>query len=101
MKTERHITAARGARLLRLLPLFLLACCANFVEARTQSGKSPAPKHSPVAAQSPAPKTTATAAAAAPLLKRTTTRHEIRRLGYGGTLTVYGAPEGSITIEGW
>ncbi|MEP6742385.1 MAG: hypothetical protein ABJB61_07790 [bacterium] len=39
--------------------------------------------------------------AAPPPLVRTTTRIETRRLGYGGTLTVIGAPEGSITIEGW
>jgi len=38
---------------------------------------------------------------APPPLVRTTTRNEIRRLGYGGTLTVVGAPEGLITIEGW
>jgi hypothetical protein len=37
----------------------------------------------------------------APTLTRTTTRHENRRLGYGGTLTIVGAPVGSITIEGW
>ncbi len=36
-----------------------------------------------------------------PQLVRTTTRHELRRLAYGSTLTVIGAPEGSITIEGW
>jgi len=36
-----------------------------------------------------------------PLLKRVTTRHELRRFGYGGTVTVVGAPQGSITIEGW
>ncbi|GAC1401138.1 MAG: hypothetical protein NVSMB56_16260 [Pyrinomonadaceae bacterium] len=36
-----------------------------------------------------------------PTLTRTTTRHETRRLGYGGTLTLRGAPSGSITIEGW
>ena len=36
-----------------------------------------------------------------PLLKRTMTRQETHRLGYGGMLTVYGAPEGSITIEAW
>jgi hypothetical protein len=36
-----------------------------------------------------------------PLLKRTTTRHEVRRFGYGGTFTVVGAPQGSIVIEGW
>lgn len=37
----------------------------------------------------------------APLLKRTTTRREVRRLGFGGSLTIYGAPVGSVTIEGW
>lgn len=42
-----------------------------------------------------------TAAQAAPLLKRTTTRREVRRLGFGGSLTIYGAPAGSVTIEGW
>ena len=36
-----------------------------------------------------------------PLLVRTTTRHELRRFAFGGTLTLVGAPEGSITIEGW
>jgi hypothetical protein len=34
-------------------------------------------------------------------LLRTTPRHEVRRFAYGGTLTVVGAPAGSITIEGW
>jgi hypothetical protein len=37
----------------------------------------------------------------APLLTRTTTRHETRRFGYGGSLTLIGAPNGSITIEAW
>ena len=37
----------------------------------------------------------------APLLTRTSARHEVRRFGYGGTLTIIGAPRGSITIEGW
>ena len=32
---------------------------------------------------------------------RTTTRNETTRLGYGGTVTLIGAPDGSITIEGW
>ena len=36
-----------------------------------------------------------------PTLTRTTSRHEARRFGYGSTLTVIGAPEGSITIESW
>lgn len=34
-------------------------------------------------------------------LVRTTLRHEVRWFAYGGTLTLVGAPEGSITIEGW
>lgn len=37
----------------------------------------------------------------APQLVRTTTRHELRRFAYGGTLTIIGPPDGSITIEGW
>ena len=36
-----------------------------------------------------------------PALVRTTTRNETLRLGYGGTLTLIGAPDGSITIDGW
>jgi hypothetical protein len=39
--------------------------------------------------------------AAPPALSRTTTRHEARRLGYGSTLTLVGAPAGSITVEAW
>jgi hypothetical protein len=37
----------------------------------------------------------------APLVTRTTMRHDSRRLGYGGAVTIVGAPAGSITIEGW
>jgi hypothetical protein len=36
-----------------------------------------------------------------PALVRTTIRNETIHLGYGGTLTLIGAPDGSITIEGW
>ena len=36
-----------------------------------------------------------------PLLKRTTTRHDSLRFPYGGTVTIVGAPAGSLTIEGW
>ena len=36
-----------------------------------------------------------------PQLVRTTNRREVRRFAYGGTLTLIGPPEGSITIEGW
>ena len=35
------------------------------------------------------------------LIKRTTTRNEGCRLNYGGTVTLLGAPKGSIKIEGW
>lgn len=38
---------------------------------------------------------------AMPLLTRTATRLEKRRLGYGGTVTILGAPQGSIKVEGW
>jgi hypothetical protein len=37
----------------------------------------------------------------APKLTRTTTRHEVRRFGYGSALTILGAPAGAITIEAW
>lgn len=37
----------------------------------------------------------------APLLKRTTTRRELKRVGYGGSVTLYGAPDGSVTVEAW
>jgi len=42
-----------------------------------------------------------TPAVLGPLLTRKATRHEVRRFGYGGTLTIVGAPKGSITVEGW
>ena len=35
------------------------------------------------------------------MIKRSTMRHETRRLAYGGTVTISGAPTGSIIIEGW
>ena len=35
------------------------------------------------------------------LLKRTTTRRELKRLGYGGSVTIDVAPEGSVTVEAW
>jgi len=37
----------------------------------------------------------------APTLTRTATRHERRRFAHGSTLTISGAPAGSITIESW
>jgi len=47
------------------------------------------------------PKGKATVAQTPPLLKRSTSRSETRRFGYGGTLTIIGPPSGSIVIEGW
>jgi hypothetical protein len=35
------------------------------------------------------------------LLTRTTTRRETVRFAYGGTITLIGAPKGSVTVEGW
>ena len=51
----------------------------------------------PVAAQ----KNKKPAGPVGPLLTRTITRHESRRFFYAGTVTVTGAPNGSVTIEGW
>lgn len=45
--------------------------------------------------------TNAPAPAATPALKRATSRHETRRFNYGSTLTIIGAPAGTITIEAW
>lgn len=81
------------ARLLLLLTtttaaLFIILFNFSQTDAAPHSGKS-AQKKSASPAPTPA------------LLKRTTTRTETRRLGYGGSVTLYGAPEGSITIEAW
>lgn len=77
------------ARLLRLSPAALLFINIAAV-APAQSGRPAKPKGEAKAA-----------APQAPQLKRTATRREARRLGYGGSVTVYGAPEGSVTIEAW
>jgi hypothetical protein len=42
-----------------------------------------------------------TAPAAAPLLKRTNSKSETLDFGSGGTVTITGAPTGSIRVEGW
>jgi len=70
-----------------VLLLSLISC----VGADAQSQRS---KGATAAGPSPSPMP-------APLLTRSSTRHEVRRFGYGGTLTIYGAPEGSITVEAW
>lgn len=46
----------------------------------------------PTATQAPVP--------AAPLVRRTT-RRELRRTGYGGALSILGAPVGNIRVESW
>lgn len=46
-------------------------------------------------------KQTGEAQAPTPQLVRTTTKHEVRRFGFGGTVTLIGAPNGSINVEGW
>src|ERR1041385_2410531 len=44
---------------------------------------------------------TAAPPAGVQLLTRTSTRREIRRFSYGGTVTLIAAPRGSVTVEGW
>lgn len=54
--------------------------------------------------QTPMPrvqKPTATIYPADPQLVRTATRKITRRFAYGGTVSLIGAPRGTITIEGW
>jgi hypothetical protein len=72
---------------------FLLSALVVFPHsAAAQSGRQPKEeKQEPKPAQVQTPS----------LLKRTTTRRELKRLGYGGSVTIYGAPEGSVTVEAW
>jgi hypothetical protein len=72
------------------LALLFLTCIV--IAPRPSAGQSGRPAKAKADAPTPAP---------SPLLKRTATRREVRRLGYGGSVTVYGAPEGSVTVEGW
>lgn len=53
------------------------------------------------AAQQREQKDAPAAPAAKPALTRATSRHEVRRFSYGSTLTLVGAPAGTITIESW
>lgn len=78
-----------GARIL-CLTLALLVCV--LAACYTQTTSSAQQKEKKDASQGQAP---------TPLLTRTTTRHETRRFGYGGSVTILGAPSGSITIEAW
>ncbi|MEP6635477.1 MAG: hypothetical protein ABJB97_02035 [Acidobacteriota bacterium] len=65
-----------------LIPLVLFPAPVRAQEKNRSAGKGTIPTHPP-------------------LLTRTVVRHETSRLGYGGTVTILGAPEGAIIIEGW
>jgi len=80
------------ARAVACVLLFMLVA-AGFASRRTVVAQGGGQSKDRKGAQAPAP--------AAPLLKRTTTRREVRRLGFGGSVTIYGAPVGSVTVEGW
>ncbi|HEY9401646.1 MAG TPA: hypothetical protein VIQ24_03050 [Pyrinomonadaceae bacterium] len=84
--TSELTNATRARAFLFVLCLSLASC----VGANAQSQRSRGATVNPTPTPSPAP-----------LLTRSSTRHEARRFGYGGTLTIYGAPEGSITVEAW
>ncbi|MGH9941845.1 MAG: hypothetical protein ACRD9R_05720 [Pyrinomonadaceae bacterium] len=88
MHTATDSISTRSALVRRafILVACALALSASAVIARAQK----------VVSQSNAP-----AAAVTPALTRTATRREVRRFGYGGTLSVYGAPAGSLTVEAW
>jgi hypothetical protein len=68
--------------------LFILASLFPSPLPATQTSKRPAvvPQTQPPALQ---------------LLTRSTRRHESCRFSYGGTVTLVGAPRGSVTVEGW
>jgi hypothetical protein len=87
--TQSKLRARTLAAACSLLFAFAVLAVAPPQSASTQSGRQP--KEDKAAPQ----------ATPAPPLKRTTTRRETHRLGYGGSVTVYGAPEGSVTVEGW
>lgn len=85
------LPVSRAARRLAHTCLLIICTLIAFSPctlARQKSKKSVAP-----ASAAPAP--------ARPTLTRTTIRHEVRRFAYGGTVTLLGAPAGSITIESW
>lgn len=87
-KHQKEIATTRALNGISVFFVTLLYLCASAgVHAQQKDKKSEGIK--------------AQAGTAMPLLTRTTSRHETRRFAYGGTLTVIGAPAGSITIEAW
>jgi len=75
--------------LVALVAVVLVFALAAYPSGASQSGRRSNEKKG--AGEAPPP----------PLLKRTTTRRETHRLGYGGSVTLVGAPEGSVTVEAW
>lgn len=73
-------------------PLVFVCACALVCAVASCASAQSSPQSKTSAASQPT---------GAPLLTRTTTRHELRRFAYGGTLTISGAPVGSITVEAW
>ncbi len=61
----------------------------------------PSPRAQAQSGVKPKPTPSAPAVSAPPTLTRTTTRHEVRRFPYSNSLVIYGAPNGSITVEAW
>lgn len=85
---SHQFLSAHSTRAFLFVAPLLLLCLASWVGAQSQRSRG-------VVGSSPTP-------TPAPLqLTRSSTRHETRRFNHGGTLTVYGAPAGSITIEAW
>ena len=85
----KHVTTRMMKLALVTLAAALAVALAASASGAPQSGRRSDDKKG--AGPAPAP----------PLLKRTTTRRETRRLGYGGSVTLAGAPEGSVTVEAW
>jgi hypothetical protein len=89
----REKTVLRRAPLPRLLLFVTLAL--SLLPAAAGAQQKAKPNAGKASANAPA------SPVQAPQLKRATTRHEVRRFGYGGMVTIYGAPQGSITVEAW
>jgi len=70
--------------------VLLASCILSFIVAILfSSSTSSGQKNKPVTTAPPV------------LLKRTISRHESARLGFGGSVTIVGAPIGSVVVEGW
>ena len=85
-QAKKNIVAPKGS-FARLLQVCLQICIALLLLTTAASAQQKKDATAPPAA--------------APKLTRTTSRHEVRRFGYGSSLTILGAPAGSITIEAW